>query len=95
VLLEADGATAVPGLYVAGEISGGVHGHNRLMGNSLLEITVFGRRTGRAAAAWAQRATAGSPILAHVEAWQRGLEEAGIEPEVTSPILLPDYTRRA
>ncbi len=45
-----DGSTAVPGLFLAGEISGGVHGHNRLMGNSLREITVFGRRAGRSAA---------------------------------------------
>mmetsp|Transcript_70373 Transcript_70373/g.131646 ORF Transcript_70373/g.131646 Transcript_70373/m.131646 type:complete len:498 (-) Transcript_70373:203-1696(-) len=40
----------IPGLYAAGEVSGGVHGHNRLGGNSLLECVVFGLAAGRAAA---------------------------------------------
>jgi succinate dehydrogenase/fumarate reductase flavoprotein subunit len=92
--LRADCSTQVPGLYIAGEVSGGVHGHNRLMGNSLLEITVFGRRAGRSAAEYAQRVELGKPSLAHVDAWNRGLREAGVEPGVVSPILLPDYTRR-
>ena len=38
--------TGVPGLFAAGEVTGGVHGRNRLMGNSLLDIVVFGRRAG-------------------------------------------------
>ena len=42
--------TTVEGLYAAGEIAGGTHGRNRMMGNSLLECSVFGRRAGRAAA---------------------------------------------
>ncbi len=91
--LRADCSTQVPGLYIAGEVSGGVHGHNRLMGNSLLEITVFGRRAGRSAAAHAQQVKLGNPTLAHVDAWNRDLEEAGVDTGVTSPILLPDYTR--
>jgi succinate dehydrogenase / fumarate reductase flavoprotein subunit len=91
--LRADCSTQVPGLYIAGEVSGGVHGHNRLMGNSLLEITVFGRRAGRSAAEYAQRVELGKPSLAHVDAWNRDLEEAGVDTGVTSPILLPDYTR--
>jgi succinate dehydrogenase/fumarate reductase flavoprotein subunit len=91
--LRADCSTQIPGLYIAGEVSGGVHGHNRLMGNSLLEITVFGRRAGRSAAAHVQRVQLGNPTLAHVDAWNRDLEEAGVDTGVTSPILLPDYTR--
>ena len=94
VRLRADGSTEIPGLFIAGEVSGGVHGHNRLMGNSLLEITVFGRRAGRSAATYAQQVKLGKPTLAHVEAWNRGLEEAGVDTGVVSPILLPDYTRR-
>ncbi len=93
VRLQADTSTEIPGLYIAGEVSGGVHGHNRLMGNSLLEITVFGRRAGRSAAAYAQQANLGKPTLAHVEVWNRELEEAGVDTGVTSPILLPDYAR--
>jgi L-aspartate oxidase len=51
LVIDADGATTVPGLYAAGEVTGGVHGRNRMMGNSLLDCVVFGRRAGRAAAA--------------------------------------------
>ena len=43
-------ATAVPGLYAAGEVAGGMHGSNRLGGNSLSDLIVFGRRAGIAAA---------------------------------------------
>ena len=46
-------ATDVPGLYAAGECVGGLHGANRLGGNSLAETLVFGRRAGEAAAAFA------------------------------------------
>jgi len=44
VEVDSGGRTGVPGLWAAGEVTGGVHGSNRLMGNSLLDITVFGRR---------------------------------------------------
>lgn len=44
----------VPGLFAAGEVAGGVHGANRLGGNSLLECVVFGRRAGANAAAFAR-----------------------------------------
>ena len=47
-------ATRVEGLYAAGEITSGVHGANRLGGNSLVEALVFGRRAGDAAAAYSQ-----------------------------------------
>ncbi len=93
VRLKADSSCDVPGLFIAGEVSGGVHGHNRLMGNSLLEITVFGRRAGRSAAAYAHQARPGKPTLAHLDVWNRELEEAGVDTGVVSPILLPDYTR--
>jgi succinate dehydrogenase / fumarate reductase flavoprotein subunit len=93
VLLDAQCATNVPGLFIAGEISGGVHGRNRLMGNSLLEICVFGRRAGRAAAAYVADVAPGAPTLAHLAAWNKALDEAGIDGALTSPILLPDYTR--
>ena len=39
---------AIPGLYAAGEVAGGVHGNNRLGGNSLLDCVVFGRVSGKA-----------------------------------------------
>jgi succinate dehydrogenase flavoprotein subunit len=52
------GATAVPGLFAAGEVAGGMHGANRLGGNSLSDLLVFGARTGRAAADHAAGAAA-------------------------------------
>jgi len=84
----------VPNLYAVGAVTGGVHGRNRLMGNSLLEIIVFGRRAGRAASLRSKEAKLGKLTLAHVDAWHRQLEGAGIETNVVSPILLPDYTRK-
>ncbi|MBI5015960.1 MAG: FAD-dependent oxidoreductase [Deltaproteobacteria bacterium] len=51
VTLDDRGATTVPGLFAAGELTGGVHGANRLGGNALTEAVVFGRIAGRAAAA--------------------------------------------
>src|SRR6266568_582534 len=52
VRVEADtGATGVPGLFAAGEVASGLHGANRLGGNSLSDLLVFGKRAGEAAAA--------------------------------------------
>ena len=48
--IDTDAQTTLEGLYACGEIAGGTHGRNRMMGNSLLECVVFGRRAGRAAA---------------------------------------------
>ena len=50
LVIDEHGETTVEGLFACGEIAGGTHGRNRMMGNSLLECTVFGRRAGRAAA---------------------------------------------
>jgi len=50
LVIDADGATTLEGLFACGEIAGGTHGRNRMMGNSLLECCVFGRRAGKAAA---------------------------------------------
>ncbi len=93
IAIRPDGSTVVPGLYVAGEAAGGIHGRNRLMGNSLLDICVFGRRAGRAAAAWARQAQPGEPTLSHVQRWQAARREAGLEDVLQAPVILPDYTR--
>lgn len=50
LVIDEHGRTTLPGMYAAGEITGGVHGTNRLMGNSLLDTVVFGRVAGAAAA---------------------------------------------
>ena len=90
-----DGMTDVENLFVAGEAVGGIHGRNRLMGNSLLDIIVFGRNAGRNAAAKAKDVTVGALTLSHVDAFQKELAEAGIETDAVSPKLLPDYARKA
>ncbi|HEY0408650.1 MAG TPA: FAD-binding protein, partial [Candidatus Dormibacteraeota bacterium] len=67
------GATTVPGLYAAGEVSGGLHGANRLGGNSLGDILVFGKRAGEAAAAEVAGRTHAAVDEGQVEAEQRAL----------------------
>ncbi len=52
--------TSVPGLFAAGEVTGGLHGANRLSGNALSETLVFGARAGNSAAHWARERTDGS-----------------------------------
>jgi succinate dehydrogenase / fumarate reductase flavoprotein subunit len=66
-------ATTVPGLYAAGESAGGLHGANRLGGNSLGDILVFGRRAGVAAAEFAR-----------TEGQQRDVDERDVEAEQTA-----------
>ena len=70
------GASTVPGLYAAGEVAGGMHGANRLGGNSLSDLLVFGQRTGAAAAA-AATSVAGwkkAPYLDPVQVRDAGRE---------------------
>jgi succinate dehydrogenase/fumarate reductase flavoprotein subunit len=50
LVIDEHAETTLEGVFACGEIAGGTHGRNRMMGNSLLECTVFGRRAGRAAA---------------------------------------------
>ena len=61
-----DGSTKVPGLFAAGEVAGGMHGANRLGGNSLSDLLVFGQRTGVGAAAHA-RTIEGAPHMDPVQ----------------------------
>ena len=86
-----DGQTDVENLFAAGEVVGGIHGRNRLMGNSLLDVIVFGRDAGKAAAAKAKDVTLGKMNLDHVEKYAEILKEAGIDTGMVSPQLLPDY----
>jgi len=89
--INKDCETDVPNLYASGEVSGGIHGINRLMGNSLLDITVFGRIAGRNAALKARTTTVGDLTLRHVPKFHEELEKAGVGDGRVSPILLPDY----
>ena len=82
----------IQGFYAAGEIGGGVHGKNRLMGNSLLGINVFGRRAGIAAAGYVKRKSQKPKLsLAHVSRYVKTLKKANISSDRKSPIILPEY----
>lgn len=91
ILIDESGRTGVRNLFAAGEASGGVHGRNRLMGNSLLDILVFGRRAGLAAAEQAAKVVSGKPTLDHVRTHAGDLEKAGVRSERIAPLILPDY----
>ncbi|RRR68325.1 MAG: FAD-binding protein, partial [Candidatus Viridilinea halotolerans] len=92
IITDADGATTVPGLYAAGEVMGGVHGKNRLMGNSLLDFNVFGRRAGIAAANYVRELAQPKHLsLAHVATYEHQMRDAGVVTTRTAPRILPDY----
>lgn len=91
IKIDENTATEIPNLYVAGEASGGTHGRNRLMGNSLLDVAVFGRRAGREAALKSKEVKIGRLTLQKVTEYKNKLKEEGIETGRTSPMLLPDY----
>lgn len=84
--------TNVENLFVAGEAVGGIHGRNRLMGNSLLDIIVFGRNAGINAAVAAKNTNVGELTLEHISKFDKERADAGIETDTVSPKLLPNYT---
>ena len=89
-----DCQTDVENLFAAGEVVGGIHGRNRLMGNSLLDIIVFGRNAGRNAGEKSKAVKPGTLTLSHVAAFEEERKQAGLQNEMLSPRLLPDYTRK-
>jgi succinate dehydrogenase / fumarate reductase flavoprotein subunit/L-aspartate oxidase len=91
IAIDKHGATQIRGLYAAGEVTGGIHGRNRLMGNALLDILVFGRAAGRAAAGQVQKPLRGRIGLEHLRPWQRELTHAGLIDGARSPLLYPAY----
>jgi len=91
LIISENAETTVMGLFAAGEVTGGTHGKNRLMGNSILDYSVFGRIAGITAARHARKAKTGKLTLEHVIRYERLLEEAGIKTSRKSPILLPEY----
>jgi succinate dehydrogenase / fumarate reductase flavoprotein subunit len=103
--------STVPGLFAAGEVSGGMHGSNRLGGNSLSDLLVFGKRAGAAAAAHAKTTSATAPsaeALAEAEALAlKPFESGGENPytvwqalresmnELVGIVRRPDEVQRA
>lgn len=83
--------TSVPGLFIAGEVGGGTHGENRLMGNSLLDIMVYGRISGESAAQYIQNGFKdGKLSLDHVVKYNK--EAEAVADGRVAPMILPDYT---
>ena len=94
IKITANGMSEVENLYVAGEAVGGIHGRNRLMGNSLLDIIVFGRNAGKEAGAKCKEVELKELTLSHVDDYSKMLADADIQPTVVSPKLLPDYRKQ-
>jgi len=91
VVINEKTETVVPGLFAAGEVTGGLHGKNRLVGNAWMELQVFGRRAGIYAAKRVKTAKIGKLTLAHLIEYEQMLKEAGIKTDRKAPILLPEY----
>ena len=93
VKINTNGETPVKNLFVAGETSGGLHGRNRLMGNSLLDLMVFGKRAGLTAAARIKAFSQGQLTLTHLRRFRAEAKKHGVTGQVRSPMVLPAYTR--
>jgi succinate dehydrogenase / fumarate reductase flavoprotein subunit len=78
-------AATVPGLYAAGEVAAGMHGANRLGGNSLSDLLVFGRRAGEAAAAYSQSARAAKLDDAQLGSFAKRMETPFEKPGDENP----------
>ena len=92
--IDGDGfSEEIPNLLVAGEAAGGIHGRNRLMGNSLLDVIVFGRNAGKKAAVKCKDVELGEMNLNHIYAYDEELKKADIHTDKVSPLLLPKYAR--
>ena len=90
-------ASTVPGLFAAGEVAGGLHGANRLGGNSLSDLLVFGRRAGEGAAAYIEESTHStsveeSEVLTEI---RRVLEPLEKKVEGESPYLIQQELQEA
>ena len=92
--ISENGESCVKNLFVAGEAVGGIHGRNRLMGNSLLDVIVFGRNAGKNAAERVKSVSVGKLTLSHVKEFEDEAKKAGVNQTEVSPRLLPDYRRK-
>ncbi|MCS7249325.1 MAG: FAD-binding protein [candidate division WOR-3 bacterium] len=94
ILINENCETNVFGLLACGEVSGGVHGRNRLMGNSLLDILVFGKRAGKRAGELLRELPPIKKLtLNHLITYHKELKEIGIDENRKSPKILPDYRK--
>ena len=94
VKIDVNGESDVKNLFVAGEASGGLHGRNRLMGNSLLDLMVYGKRSGLTAAARAQSGSQGKLTMEHVMKFKDEAKKHHVSADVISPMLFPAYAKK-
>jgi L-aspartate oxidase len=89
VVIDEYGQTTVPELFCIGEVSGGIHGRNRIMGNALLEIIFFGRRAAEKAAQQLVSRGHKKSGIEHLSRWRRELSRANMPMDIKSPLLFP------
>ncbi|WP_447977792.1 FAD-binding protein [Candidatus Nitrospira bockiana] len=94
VHIDVNGESDIRNLFVAGEASGGLHGRNRLMGNSLLDLMVFGKRAGTTAAGRAGSLPQGKLTLEHLARFRAEARKHGVSSDVISPMVLPQYAKK-
>jgi succinate dehydrogenase / fumarate reductase flavoprotein subunit/L-aspartate oxidase len=93
VEIDEQGLSSVPGLYCVGEVSGGIHGKNRIMGNSLLDIICFGRRAGTHAAMVHYQKSHKKVSIDHLSTLRRELSLAEMPMELKGPLLFPECAK--
>ncbi|WP_447599511.1 FAD-binding protein [Nitrospira sp. Nam80] len=94
IKIDVNGESGVKNLFVAGEASGGLHGRNRLMGNSLLDLMVFGKRSGTTAGLRTGSVRHGKLTLDHLDRFRSESKKHGVSSSVVSPMVLPAYARK-
>jgi len=93
VVINKNGQTTVSGLYCVGEVSGGIHGKNRLMGNSLLDIISYGRRAGIHAAKKSYSKQHRKITIEHLSNLRRELMTSEMPMDQKGPVLFPEYAK--
>lgn len=93
VIIDENGLSNIPGLYCVGEVSGGIHGRNRLMGNALLDIISFGRRAGSRAVKDRQTRGHKQITIDHISNLRRELMKNKMPMNTKAPILFPEYAK--
>jgi succinate dehydrogenase/fumarate reductase flavoprotein subunit len=93
VIIDNNGLSYIAGLYCVGEVSGGIHGRNRLMGNALSEIISFGRRAGAEAASLRKNRGHKKITIDHISNLRRELMQHGMPMKNKAPLLFPEYAQ--
>jgi succinate dehydrogenase / fumarate reductase flavoprotein subunit/L-aspartate oxidase len=92
-VIDENGLSTVQGLYCVGEVYGGIHGRNRIMGNALLEIISFGRRAGGHAVKLAHSRGHKKVTIGHLSNLRRELAVADLPMGVKGPMLFPECAK--